>query len=129
MTTELIVLVLVAFWTLVQVFLTSGASTPSQPKGWNAGPRDEPISLSTRAQRLQRALHNHYETLPLFIIAVLVTVISGQSTPLTAACSWIYLCARVAYVPAYALGLSPWRSLIWMIGTLAIVIMLGAALI
>jgi uncharacterized MAPEG superfamily protein len=27
--------------------------------------------------------------------------------------------ARVAYVPAYAFGLSPWRSLIWMVGLFA----------
>ena len=47
----------------------------------------------------------------------------------TAACAWTYLIARILYVPAYAFGLVPWRSLIWMVGFGATTLMLLAALI
>ena len=55
--------------------------------------------------------------------------LGDQSTTTTQTCAWIYLGARIAYVPAYALGLSPWRSVIWFIGLLATTSMLIAALI
>ena len=129
MPVELTVLALVGLLALVQILLVSTLAAPGQPKGWNAGPRDTDVPLPARAKRLQRALSNLYETLPIFGIAVLVTVISGQSSTFTATCAWIYLGARVLYVPAYAFGWSPWRSLIWMIGTLATVVLLIAALI
>ena len=40
-----------------------------------------------------------------------------------------YLAARILYIPAYALGWSPWRSLIWSVGLLATIVMLLAALL
>jgi uncharacterized MAPEG superfamily protein len=54
--------------------------------------------------------------------------LSGQSSGFTAACAWVYLVARVLYVPAYAFGLVPWRSLIWMVGFAATTLMLLSAL-
>ena len=65
----------------------------------------------------------------LFTIAVVVVTLSDQSTPFTAACAWVYLTARVLYVPAYAYGLVPWRSLIWLVGWLATLAMIGASLL
>ena len=55
--------------------------------------------------------------------------LTDQSTPFTAACAWTYLAARALYVPAYALGWNPWRSLIWAFGFLATLAMLIAALL
>ena len=78
--------------------------------------------------RLYRALNNHFEGLILFTLAVVVVTLGGAASPLTAACAWIYLIARVAYVPAYWLGLTPWRSIIWVVGFAATVVMLLAAL-
>jgi uncharacterized MAPEG superfamily protein len=37
--------------------------------------------------------------------------------------------ARVLYIPAYAFGLTPWRSLIWLVGLSATLAMLLAALL
>ena len=54
---------------------------------------------------------------------------SGQNSGFTATCAWVYLIARVAYVPAYALGLNPLRSLIWGASFFATILMLFSALI
>ena len=97
--------------------------------GYAVGPRDEPRLFTGLAGRLDRALNNHQAALGLFTIAVLVVTLGGESTPLTVTCAWIYVIARAAYVPAYAFGLTPWRSLIWGVGLVATAIMLLAALI
>lgn len=39
------------------------------------------------------------------------------------------LAARILFVPAYAFGWQPWRSLIWSVGFLATTVMLVAALV
>ncbi|RHZ98323.1 MAPEG family protein [Cereibacter sphaeroides] len=98
---------------------------------WTTGPRDEPPNqpLSTVPGRLQRALNNHFEGLILFTLAVVVVTLGGQSTGFTAAMAWIYLAARILYVPAYVLGWRPWRSAIWTAGFVATVAMLLAALV
>ena len=92
-------------------------------------PRDgEPDQLSPRTGRLVRALNNHFEGLILFTLAVTVVTLGQTCGSPTAACAWTYLVARVLYIPAYAFGLTPWRSLIWSVGFAATVLMLLAAL-
>ncbi|MFN6979010.1 MAG: MAPEG family protein [Gemmobacter sp.] len=85
--------------------------------------------VSPRTGRLIRALDNHFEGLILFTLAVVVVTLAGKGTPLTAACAWVYLAARILYVPAYAYGLVPWRSVVWMFGFGATLLMLIAALL
>ena len=62
-------------------------------------------------------------------VAVVVVTLSGAATSLTALCAWIYLAARVLYIPAYAFGWTPWRSIIFGVGFLATFVMILAALI
>ena len=94
-------------------------------------PRDEVAGrpLPGRAGRLQRALANHFEGLILFTLAVVVVTMGGQASGFTALMAWIYLGARILYVPAYVLGWVPGRSLIWAVGLAATVAMIVAALV
>lgn len=75
--------------------------------------------LSPLALRLRRASANFTENVGPFIIAVLVVVLAGKTSAATAILAWIFVLARALYVPAYALGWVPWRSLIWMAGLVA----------
>ncbi|NNK15618.1 MAG: MAPEG family protein [Sulfitobacter sp.] len=131
MSTELTVLALATLWQIVQFVLYALPANLELGPGYTMSARDREPSrpLSDRTARLGRAFDNHTEWLLLFAIAVGVTELSGQGTSFTAACAWAYLIARVAYVPAYAFGLRPWRSLIWSVGFLATLLMLLAALI
>jgi uncharacterized MAPEG superfamily protein len=99
--------------------------------GYTSSARDRPSTrqISDRTGRLQRALNNHFEGLILFTIAVAVVTLGNQSTPLTSACAWVYLAARVLYIPAYVYGWRPGRSIIWAAGFFATLIMIIAALI
>jgi uncharacterized MAPEG superfamily protein len=73
-------------------------------------------------------MNNHFEGLILFGIAVMVVTLADSSSTLTQLCAHAYLVARILYIPAYAQGLVPWRSLIWAVGWIATLVMLLAAL-
>jgi len=131
MSVELTVLTLAALLQGLQFVLYAVPANREIGPGYTMSARDREPSrkLSDRTARLGRALDNHFEGLILFGIAVGVVQMSAQDTAFTAACAWVYLIARVLYVPAYALGLRPHRSLIWVVGFAATMLMLLAALI
>jgi uncharacterized MAPEG superfamily protein len=132
MTPELTVLALAGLLQAAQFVLMSVPVNREVGHHRTLAPRDNDDlmrDLSPTTGRLIRALNNHFEALILFTLAVTVVTLSKQSTPFTAACAWTYLVARVLYVPAYAFGLVPWRSLIWAVGFLATVAMIGASLL
>ena len=131
MTPELTALALAALLQAVQFVLYAVPANLELGPGYTTSARDRPPSreMSERTQRLGRAFQNHFEGLLLFAIAVVVVTLSGQSTALTAACGWVYLAARVVYVPAYAFGWRPWRSFIWLMGFTATVLMVISTLI
>ena len=128
MTAELTVLALAAILQAIQIGLAAMALNSDVGANWNAGPRDNQPEFSPMTGRLRRAVNNHFESLAFFTIAAVVITLSGQASTLTAWASWVYLGARIFYVPAYAFGWSPWRSVIWGVGFLATMYIIFAAL-
>ena len=128
MTPELTVLALAAIWQSVQMLLAAAGMHRDMGFVWNFSPRDTEPAFSPRTGRLRRAVNNHFEALIFFTIAVVLVTLSGSAGPLTATCAWIYLAARILYLPAYAFGWSPWRSAIFAVGATATAVMILAAL-
>ena len=131
MTPELTALALAGLLQAAQFALFAIPANKELGTGYTSSARDRPPTkpMSPVTARLQRALNNHFEGLILFTLAVVVVTLGNQSTAVTQTAAWVYLAARVAYVPAYALGLRPWRSVVWFIGYLAMMTMIVAALI
>ena len=131
MTPELATLALAALLQTVQYLLFAIPANMELGTGYTSSARDRAPSrqLSERTARLQRAMNNHFEGLILFTIAVVVVTLGQQSSQVTQTAAWVYLGARILYVPAYAFGWRPWRSAIWAVGFLATVTMIVAALI
>ena len=136
MTPELTVLTLAALLQVAQFVLMAVPANLELGTAKTLSPRDRDRlggsiqeQVSPRTARLIRAMDNHFEALVLFTIAVLAVTLSGQSSAFTAGCAWLYLIARIAYVPAYAFGWVPWRSIIWFAGLLATVLMLTSTLV
>ncbi|NSX55050.1 MAPEG family protein [Parasulfitobacter algicola] len=136
MTPELTTLTLAALLQVIQFILMAipanlelGTAKTLSPR--DPGRLDKPLmdQMSPRTSRLYRALNNHFEALILFSIAVMVITVTDQSTFVTQWAAYLYLLARVLYVPAYAFGWVPWRSLIWFVGMASTVVILAAALI
>lgn len=126
---ELIVLALAGLLQGLQFAAYSITANMQVGPGVAMGPRDRKVELTGRAGRLQRAFNNHFEGLILFTLAVVVVVLGGASSGLTVACAWIYLAARVMYVPAYVFGWVPWRSVLFAVGFAATMTMILAALL
>jgi len=120
-------------WTLVvafvYIFAPAAARTMQYGSKWNAGPRDEEMpKLNPVAGRLLRAQANLFETLPIFIGAVLVAHVGGADAGLTVLGAQLYLGSRIIYLPLYALGVPYLRSLVWMVGLAGIGVILYAIL-
>jgi uncharacterized MAPEG superfamily protein len=126
MTTELWLLAGTVVLALVQIGLASSAAKQVTGIAWAVGPRDVPIDLTGLAGRLDRAQRNLMESLPLFAIAVIIAHLAGRNGWLTELGTHLYLWGRVAYVPAYALGV-PWlRTVIWQVAMIGVVLILAA---
>lgn len=107
---------------LVQIGLAGYFKTRQYGVGWNTGARDETLPpLDRLAGRLVRAQANLFETLPLFIGAVLACAVAGRLDARTALGAQLYVWARVLYVPLYAAGVPYVRSLVWLAATLGLV--------
>ena len=130
MTPELTVLVLTTLLQIVTFVLYAMPANRELGPGYTMSARDrEPTrKMSDRTARLGRTMDNTFEALILFGIAAIVITLTDQSTPYTALLSWIFLAARIVYIPAYAFGWRPGRSLIWAVGFTATTLMLIAAL-
>ena len=115
---------------LVQVLLTAHLRTRQYGIEWNAGPRDEAMPpLNPLAGRMLRAQENLYETLPLFIGAVLAAAVAGRFGLLTSLGTHLYFFGRLIYVPLYAIGIPVVRSLVWLVATAGLVLVIAGLLI
>ena len=130
MTVELKILVWTLVLAFVQILLFDFARTGQYGLKWNTGPRDETMpALSPVAGRLSRAQYNLYETLPLFIGAVLVAHLAGRENAITAMGAQVYFWGRVGYVPLYAFGVRMLRSIVWLVSTAGLLAIFYALLV
>lgn len=130
MTIELSLLAWVLVLAVVQVMLPAMWRNRETGLEYNASPRDEPgPPVGVVTGRLRRAQSNLYETLPLFAAAVLIAHIAGREGALTLWGAWLYLGARIVYVPLYAMGVPYLRSAVWLVSLLGLGLILLAILI
>ncbi len=128
MTTELALLAWTLVLALVQILLPSTLRTQETGAQYNMSARDGAAPPRPVTARLQRAQANLFETLPLFAAAVLIAHVSGTHGPLTLWGCWLYLLARIVYVPLYAAGIPVLRTLVWMVSVTGLVLILIALL-
>lgn len=79
----------------------------------NQNPRAFQQNLTGVAARINAAQMNQYETLPVFLAAVLTAEYMVVPQPLINYFAWAYVFLRVIYIAAYALNLATFRSIIW----------------
>lgn len=130
MPAELIVLALSGVLLLVHVFAATHYKTKQYGVEWNMGARDEDTPpLNDIAARLDRARGNFLETLPLAIIALGGVVVAGKASDLTTIAAWVWLGARLIYLPLYWAGIPKVRTYVWAVGLLALLYALGVLLL
>lgn len=122
MTPALTILVWTLVLAFIQILLFDFARTGQYGLKWNTSPRDADMPpLNPMANRLKRAQDNLFETLPLFIGAVLVAHAAGRETANVVLGAQIYFWGRVIYVPLYAFGVPQIRSLVWLVSTAGLI--------
>lgn len=129
MSTELTLAAVMLIVAIIQIMLPAAFRNRETGLEYNAGPRDEagpPVGVVTG--RLQRAQRNLYETLPLFLAAVIIAHIAGREGMLTLIGAWLYVVARVLYIPAYGYGIPYIRSYIWMASMAGLILIILALL-
>lgn len=125
MTIELTILAWTLVLALVQVLLPAMLRTRETGTYYNAGPRDEPRPPVGRITgRLMRAQSNLFETLPVFAAAILIAHMVGREGTLTHRGAWLYLIARIVYVPLYVAGIPYIRSCVWLVSLGGILLVL-----
>lgn len=114
---------------LVHIFAAAHVKTKQYGAKWNMGARDESLPpLNPIAGRLARAQANFMETLPIAIVALIGVVVAGRTSEWTALGGWIWLAARVVYLPLYAVGVPVVRTIIFMASLVGLLMVLGPLL-
>jgi len=100
-----------------------GAGTQN-PLAEALGPRDDQPPLTKTGGRASRALANIHEALPVFLALALLNLVAGTAGSLAVNGAWVFLVARVLYVPAYLGGIIGVRTVIWIASWVGLVMML-----
>ncbi len=110
---------------LVHIFAAAHVKTKQYGAKWNMGARDESLPpLNPLAGRLARAQANFMETLPIAIVALIGVVVAGRSSEWTVLGGWIWLAARIVYLPLYAVGVPVVRTIIFMASLVGLLMVL-----
>ncbi|MGN6537648.1 MAG: MAPEG family protein [Mesorhizobium sp.] len=121
--TEIIVLGWSVVLLLVQIILQAVSTYDLGP--YLLGPRDDNRqSGNVWAGRLKRALENLLETYPAFVALALALAVTGKAGGIAATGAWVWLAARVVYVPLYAFGVPAVRTLAWCVSIVGLLMML-----
>jgi uncharacterized MAPEG superfamily protein len=114
----------------VQLAWAAVAARRQQGLHWARGPRDEERPVTGMAARLERAFRNYMETFPLFAAALILgaTLDQGDAVKhlLTVWGSLIYVGARIVYLPLYAWGVPNWRTIVWSVSVLGLLLVTAA---
>ncbi|PZU11358.1 MAG: hypothetical protein DI606_11080 [Sphingobium sp.] len=110
---------------LVHIFAAGHFKTKQYGPKWNMGARDEELPpLNPVAGRLVRAQANFLETLPIAIVALIGVVVAGRASGWTATGGWIWLGARVVYLPLYGAGVPVVRTIVFLASLVGLLIAL-----
>ncbi len=130
MAVELKILALGALLLVVHIFTATRFKTAQYGRKWNVGARDEVLPPPTPlAGRTIRAQANFEETFPIAIVALLGVVLANRTSATTALGGWIWLGARIAYLPLYAAGVPVIRTIVFVISMVGLAMVLWPLLV
>src|SRR5690349_10319927 len=100
----------------IHIFVATRFKTRQYGRKWNVGARDDALPPANEMTgRTMRAQANFQETFPIAIVALLGVVLADRTSNLTALGGWIWLGARIIYLPLYAAGVPVIRTIVYTI--------------
>ena len=79
----------------------------------NSHPRDFLQGTTGAAARANAAQQNSYETLPVFLAAVLAAMLFFVPQLIVNTLAWLYVLIRIGFCVAYITNLAMFRSILW----------------
>ena len=130
MPVELRIAALGAVLLFIHIFAAIRAKTAQYGRAWNTSARDQELPPANPVVgRLARAQANFAETFPIAMVALIGVVVAGRTSEWTAIGGWIWLGARLVYLPLYAMGVPKWRTLIYLISMIGVLMVLWPLLV
>jgi uncharacterized MAPEG superfamily protein len=130
MAVELKILALGALLLVVHIFTATRFKTAQYGRKWNVGARDEALPPpNPMTGRTMRAQANFQESFPIAIVALLGVVLANRTSETTALGGWIWLGARVVYLPLYAAGVPVIRTIVFVISMVGLGMVLWPLLV
>ena len=130
MAVEIKILALGSLLLFIYIFTATRFKTQQYGREWNVGARDAalppPNPISGRTMRAQA---NFLETFPIAIVALLGVVVAERTSATTVLGGWIWLGARVVYLPLYAAGVPVVRTIVWTVSMIGIAMVLWPVLV
>lgn len=125
MTSDLWALLAALLLASVQLTIASLLTLRQLGGAWVAGPRDEQRKVTGISGRFVRAHHNLLEILPQFVAALFLVHATRAAGSLSAVGAWLFVIARIAYVPAYAFAPAGVRPIYWVAAWIGIVLIVA----
>ncbi|MCH8538183.1 MAG: MAPEG family protein, partial [Alkalimonas sp.] len=91
-------------------------------------PREQQAALHGFGQRANAAHYNSFEALIIFACAVLAVAISGTVDGMTEILAWLFVLSRLGYLLCYWFDWASLRSMVWMVGMVSALTMVGRAI-
>ena len=130
MAVELKIAALGALLLFIHIFVAIRYKTAQYGRAWNVSARDETLPAPNPITgRLIRAQANFEETFPIAAVALLGVVIAGRTSQWTALGGWIWLGARVVYLPLYWAGIPVVRTLVWTVSMIGVAMVIKPLLV
>ena len=125
MPVEIKILAFGALLLFIHIFTATRFKTAQYGRNWNVGARDEVLpEANAMTGRTARAQANFQETFPIAVVALLGVVLANKTSANTALGGWIWLGARVVYLPLYAAGIRVVRTIVWTISMIGLAMVL-----
>jgi uncharacterized MAPEG superfamily protein len=127
---EIRILALGALLLFIHIFVATRFKTQQYGRQWNTGARDESLPpANAMTGRTMRAQANFQETFPIAIVALMGVVLAGRTSEWTALGGWIWLGARVLYLPLYMAGVPVVRTLTYTVSIVGLAMVIKPLLI
>jgi uncharacterized MAPEG superfamily protein len=114
MTGDLWALAAAMLLAVLQLTLSSVLTLRQLGGGWVAGPRDGQREVTGVSGRFVRAHRNLLEIFPQFVAALFLVHAAHAAGSLSVIGAWLFVIARLLYVPAYAFAPPGVRPVCWL---------------
>lgn len=94
----------------------------------NAQPRDFLQQTTGASARANAAQQNSYETLAIFLVAVLAAMLFFVPQSIINVLAWLYVLIRIGYCVAYIINLPIFRSILWVLSMICCIMLFYLAI-